>query len=310
MVIASRNGINVDGSTHKQVVDLIKSGGDYLTLLVIAMPCDETKRVACENATSPNSDNDSTSNNSSTDYSERRTVPIRIRDWSEIRSSSEDSKYIVYNITYANNRYLCSKRYKELDMFQSLLKREFTDFQFPHFPRKWPFRLSESQLEARKNALEVFLVTVCSVRVIYESDLVRQFLNLPSNPEQSLLESSSQLGVQQANNKSPNEVENEKRGGSSSISYDFMPSSKSAGCDSVISKQVSLLVSLPDKSSMALSIVPNATADRVYEELVEQLGLEPRLAGYFYLFEIIDEAFGKFCYLVGPLEFPGVTLNP
>ena len=27
------NGINVDGSTHKQVVDLIKSGGDNLTLI-------------------------------------------------------------------------------------------------------------------------------------------------------------------------------------------------------------------------------------------------------------------------------------
>jgi hypothetical protein len=27
-----RNGVNVDGSTHKQVVDLIKSGGDELRL--------------------------------------------------------------------------------------------------------------------------------------------------------------------------------------------------------------------------------------------------------------------------------------
>ena len=27
-----RNGVNVEGSTHKQVVDLIKSGGDKLTL--------------------------------------------------------------------------------------------------------------------------------------------------------------------------------------------------------------------------------------------------------------------------------------
>lgn len=26
------NGVNVDGATHKQVVDLIKSGGDFLTL--------------------------------------------------------------------------------------------------------------------------------------------------------------------------------------------------------------------------------------------------------------------------------------
>jgi len=33
----SRNGINVEGATHRQVVDLIKSGGDVLTLAVISV---------------------------------------------------------------------------------------------------------------------------------------------------------------------------------------------------------------------------------------------------------------------------------
>jgi sorting nexin-27 len=32
-----RNGVNVEGATHKQVVDLIKSGGDVLTLTVISV---------------------------------------------------------------------------------------------------------------------------------------------------------------------------------------------------------------------------------------------------------------------------------
>jgi sorting nexin-27 len=278
----------VDGSTHKQVVDLIKSGGDYLTLVVIAMPCDEINRTASD--TAPISDNDSTSNNSSTDYSERHTIPIRIVDWSESVDSS-GNKYIVYNINYSN-KYLCSKRYKEFDTFQSLLRREFSDFQFPHFPRKWPFRLSDNQLEARKDALEVFLVTVCSVRVIYDTDLVRDFLNIPAEPE---------LNVQQKKQDiiRSNEIESEKKsGGSSSISYDFLPSSKEANGSnsSVISKAVSLEVGLPDKGSVTLSIVPNATADQVYQELVKEVGLEERLAGYFYLFEIIDEAFGK-CFV-------------
>ncbi|XP_028040228.1 sorting nexin-27-like, partial [Bombyx mandarina] len=31
------NGVNVEGSTHRQVVDLIKSGGDCLTLTVISV---------------------------------------------------------------------------------------------------------------------------------------------------------------------------------------------------------------------------------------------------------------------------------
>lgn len=33
LVCVSRNGVNVDGATHKQVVDLIKSGGDNLNLV-------------------------------------------------------------------------------------------------------------------------------------------------------------------------------------------------------------------------------------------------------------------------------------
>ena len=32
-----RNGINVEGATHKQVVEHIKSGGDSLTLTVISV---------------------------------------------------------------------------------------------------------------------------------------------------------------------------------------------------------------------------------------------------------------------------------
>lgn len=32
-----RNGVSVEGATHKQVVDLIKSGGDVLTLKVISV---------------------------------------------------------------------------------------------------------------------------------------------------------------------------------------------------------------------------------------------------------------------------------
>ena len=32
-----RNSVSVEGATHKQVVDLIKSGGDVLTLTVISV---------------------------------------------------------------------------------------------------------------------------------------------------------------------------------------------------------------------------------------------------------------------------------
>lgn len=37
ILFANRNSISVEGSTHKQVVDLIKSGGDVLLLTVISV---------------------------------------------------------------------------------------------------------------------------------------------------------------------------------------------------------------------------------------------------------------------------------
>lgn len=37
------------------------------------------------------------------------------------------------------------------------LKKEFQDYDFPKFPGKWPFQLSEQQLDSRRKALELYL---------------------------------------------------------------------------------------------------------------------------------------------------------
>lgn len=52
--------------------------------------------------------------------------------------------------------YLCSRRYREFEMFSSLLKREHPDYNFPPFPSKWPF-MTDQQLEVRRRNLEYFL---------------------------------------------------------------------------------------------------------------------------------------------------------
>lgn len=39
------NGASVEGATHKQVVELIKSGGDVLTLTVISVTPQEAERL-------------------------------------------------------------------------------------------------------------------------------------------------------------------------------------------------------------------------------------------------------------------------
>ena len=54
-------------------------------------------------------------------------------------------------------RHLCSRRYREFDKLQSLLKQEFPDYQFPKMPGKWLFHLSDQQLDARRRGLEQFL---------------------------------------------------------------------------------------------------------------------------------------------------------
>lgn len=62
----------------------------------------------------------------------------------------------VYNV-YMAGRQLCSKRYREFAILHQNLKREFANFTFPRLPGKWPFSLSEQQLDARRRGLEEYL---------------------------------------------------------------------------------------------------------------------------------------------------------
>ena len=41
--------------------------------------------------------------------------------------------------------------------YQNNLKKEYVDFPFPRFPGKWPFNLSEQQLDTRRRGLEQYL---------------------------------------------------------------------------------------------------------------------------------------------------------
>lgn len=223
--------MNVDGSTHKQVVDLIKSGGDFLTLIVLAMPSDEISRVVCDH----NSDD---SSNNSNDYSERQLVALKIHDFTEMKTQHQE-KFIVFNISLGT-KFLCSKRYKELDAFHSVLKREFNDFSFPNFPGKWPFKLSDQQLESRRNSLENYLVKVCSVKTIYESEIVKDFLCIPDSPEGST--------INQTIDSKPTNF--------------GLPEDQQS---SIADKTATINIYLPDQSSCSVTLPPESTAAEVYK---------------------------------------------
>ncbi|CAG0903124.1 unnamed protein product [Darwinula stevensoni] len=158
------NGVNVEGATHKQVVDLIKAGGDVLTLTVISVSQQEAEKLE------PGEDN---GGYTYIDYSEKRSLPISIPDYTWVEKPSE--KYAVFNI-YMAGRHLCSRRYREFVSLHSSLKRDFMDFNFPKLPGKWPFSLSEQQLDARRRGLEQYLEKVSAVRVLAESDVLQDFL--------------------------------------------------------------------------------------------------------------------------------------
>ncbi|XP_066902630.1 sorting nexin-27 [Halyomorpha halys] len=158
------NSVNVEGATHKQVVDLIKSGGDILSLTVISVTPQEAERLE------PSED---TTSYNYIDYSEKRSLPISIPDYHYLERDGE--RFAVFNI-YMAGRHLCSRRYREFSNLHSALKKEFVGFNFPKLPGKWPFTLSGQQVDQRRRGLELYLEKVCAVRVIAESDVMHQFL--------------------------------------------------------------------------------------------------------------------------------------
>ncbi|KAK2887538.1 hypothetical protein QQF64_013279 [Cirrhinus molitorella] len=159
------NGVSVEGATHKQVVDLIRAGERELVLTVLSVPAQEADVLEGgeESAVQP-----------SYDYSDKQAVPVSVPTYKHVEQHSE--KFVVYNV-YMSGRQLCSKRYREFAILHQNLKREFSNYNFPKLPGKWPFSLSEQQLDARRRGLEEYLERVCSVRVIGESDIMQEFLS-------------------------------------------------------------------------------------------------------------------------------------
>ncbi|KAJ3609771.1 hypothetical protein NHX12_024282 [Muraenolepis orangiensis] len=159
------NSVSVEGATHKQVVDLIRAGEKELVLAVLSVPAQEAEGLEAgeEGAVNP-----------TYDYGDKQAVPISVPNYKQVEQHAE--RFVVYNV-YMSGRQLCSKRYREFSILHQNLKREFATYTFPKLPGKWPFSLSEQQLDARRRGLEEYLERVCSVRVIGESDIMQEFLS-------------------------------------------------------------------------------------------------------------------------------------
>ncbi|CAL2029228.1 unnamed protein product [Caenorhabditis brenneri] len=158
------NGLNVEGSTHRNVVDLIKNGGDELTMIVVSVEDPDMDRFDYGEESSMAYGHD---------YTENRSLPVTIPTYNTVNDALE--RYTVFNIHMAG-RQLGSRRYSEFVELHSGLKKHFYDYCFPQLPGKWPFKLSEQQLDSRRRGLEQYLEKICTIRVIAESELVQKFL--------------------------------------------------------------------------------------------------------------------------------------
>lgn len=256
------NGEAVEGADHSKVVQLIRNSGKEVNLIVVSVSDEEARRLEPEN---------SSGSISAMDYFERRSVPISIPDTRKEKDSA-GKEFVVFNI-YMANKLAASRRYREFDALNTNLKRQFSDFIFPKLPGKWPFQLKDGQVDTRRRSLEDYLDKVCSARVIFESDLMQDFLMVGSG------------GGGVGGGATPPQV-NGKQTQKAMSPQDRM---------------VDLCVMLPNRSKCTVSIKENYRTAEVLNEVAKKTNLNSRSLIYFSLFERMEHDFDR---KLEPSEFP------
>jgi len=61
---------------------------------------------------------------------------------------------------------------------------------------------------------------------------------------------------------------------------------------------VDLKIILPDREIVVIRTKKNATADSVYNSVIDKIQMAEYISDYFSLFEIVDHTFGKYQYLL------------
>ena len=193
--IACSNNECVEGATHRQVVELIKQGGDELILLVISDPYHDSLNDSYSLPARSDSPTDHGARFSpceiavQTPFYRCVSLPPDIELYStrslRLQREEEPSGNDIlipcsknarrklcgrFFFLYSNNepfsqvfnihmagRHLCSRRYSEFVDLHNDLKMEFHDYNFPKLPGKWPFALNEQRLDQRRRGLEQYL---------------------------------------------------------------------------------------------------------------------------------------------------------
>uniref|UniRef100_F6SSU9 PDZ domain-containing protein n=3 Tax=Ciona intestinalis TaxID=7719 RepID=F6SSU9_CIOIN len=112
------NGESVEGSTHRQVVELIKAGGNELRMTVISVPAKDAQRL------DPDDD-------FFYDYDDIRRIEIDIPEYEHVEE--EGSKFVVYCI-HLKGKLVMKRRYSEFLLMYEELMKIFVEFDYPKFP--------------------------------------------------------------------------------------------------------------------------------------------------------------------------------
>ena len=224
----------MEGESHSKVIELIKSNPNKLRMVLMSVPPKENERL----------DGESVSYCSEDEF-DLHKVDVTIPSMSQ---KEENGKIVVYYNVYIDGKFLCSHRYKAFHDLQVDLRNKFYQFEFPKFPGKWPFQLSQSQLEKRHKELEQWVIQVCSVSQLFNHFYLQDFLGLVND-------------------------KNNDKADISSVGSKSEPDN------------ADIKVFLPDKSSVCVNIPTDSYVKKLNEAVCNKIGISQETSGYFTVFK-------------------------
>lgn len=296
------NGKNVEGATHKTVVDLIKSGNDELTLTVISVSPHEAAKLEPSE--------ESTYYNAYYDYSEKRSLPISIPDYTWIDANS------LYSATNKNSTINDNNnRTSTVHQANGQAKNDShnitnnQNYSSTHSSNNYQHYQHHSPGE-RFVVFHIYMAGrhLCSRRYRefsqLHNNLKREFpdFNFPKLPGKWPLRLSDQ------------QLDTRRRGleqylekvcavrviAESDVMQDFLTDLDDDG-QITSATPVDMKVMLPDKSTIVIKTKKNSTTTQVFQQVIQATNLSAEAASYFALFEIVEYYFER---MLRPDEFP------
>jgi len=299
------NGKNVEGATHKTVVDLIKSGNDELTLTVISVSPHEAAKLEPSD--------ESTYYNPYYDYSEKRSLPISIPEYSWVEAS------INNNLVNRRANYGNPTSNNDNDRITSTIDTVYPvngqakNSHHNNYSNTTSNNIGNSNNNHQGERYVVFHIYMagrhlCSRRyrefAQLHSNLKREFpdFNFPKLPGKWPLRLSDQ------------QLDTRRRGleqylekvcavrviAESDIMQDFLTDLDDEG-QITSATPVDMKIMLPDRSTIVIKTKKNSTTVQVYEQVIQAINLSREAAPYFAIFEIVEYYFER---MLRPDEFP------